>query len=119
MRSTLVILLKRQTALLSVTDYFGSKESNSTFIFMLPYRFYTFYELNEATYFWTYGSQLPFVFVSGFGQSAADCLMVTLVYHIAGQMAVLAMRIENINVDPANCTKELRDVMNRHSRLLR
>lgn len=87
---------------------------------MLPYRFHTFYELKDAsTYFWTYASQLPFVFISGFGQSAADCLMVTLVYHISGQMAVLALRIANIDTNPSKCTAELHKVVRAHIRLLR
>lgn len=104
-----------------VTEYIQSKDGNSTdFEFILPYRFYTFYELKDApTYFWTYGSQLPFVFISGFGQSAADCLMVSLVYHVSGQMAILATRIENLNSDPAKCTHELQRVVKSHIRLLR
>ncbi|XP_014230582.1 putative odorant receptor 92a [Trichogramma pretiosum] len=100
-----------------VMDYFGANgEPNSTLIFLLPYRFYVLYELDDApTYFWTYGSYLPFVFISGFGQSAADCLMVTLVYHLSGQLAVLSMRIEKIDGD----AKELRRHVARHAKLLR
>ncbi|NP_001177710.1 odorant receptor 289 [Nasonia vitripennis] len=101
-------------------EYANSNGENSTFIFMLPYRFYTFYELNDAqTYFWTYGSQLPFVFISGFGQSAADCLMVTLVYHVSGQMAVLALRIASIDTHPSKCTQEVQKIVKAHIRLLR
>ncbi|CAB0035686.1 unnamed protein product [Trichogramma brassicae] len=100
-----------------VMDYFRANgEPNSTLIFLLPYRFYVLYELDDApTYFWTYGSYLPFVFISGFGQSAADCLMVTLVYHLSGQLAVLSMRIEKIDGD----AKQLRRHVARHAKLLR
>lgn len=103
-------------------EYANSKNVNDTenFEFLLPYRFYTFYELKDtSTYFWTYGSQFPFVFVSGFGQSAADCLMVSTVYHISGQMAILAARIENLDTDPFKCTNEVRRIVRSHIRLLR
>lgn len=87
---------------------------------MLPYRFHVYYEMKDvSTYFWTYGSQLPFVFISGFGQSAADCLMVTLVYHISGQMAVLALRIACIDTHPSKSTRELHIIVKSHIRLLR
>ncbi|XP_058809484.1 uncharacterized protein LOC131674683 [Phymastichus coffea] len=91
---------------------------NASFIYVLPYRFHTFYELDAKSYFWTYGSQLPFVFVSGFGQSAADCLMVTLVYHVSGQMAVLATRITKLDTESINCSSELRRLVQSHIRLL-
>ncbi|XP_014216198.1 odorant receptor 2a-like [Copidosoma floridanum] len=104
-----------------IVEYFGSqKNENTTFIFLLPYRFHTFYELNDAsTYFWTYLSQLPFLYISWMSQSASDCLMVALVYHVSGQIAVLATRITNIDTDPSKCTKQLHDVVRSQARLLR
>ena len=92
---------------------------NLTGPFILPYRFYTFYKIEDSqTYVLTYVSQLPFVFISGLGQSAADCLMVTLVFHICGQMAVLAIRISKINSDADVCEEELRKIVKDHNRLL-
>ncbi|KAJ8669837.1 hypothetical protein QAD02_001096 [Eretmocerus hayati] len=104
-----------------VIDYATSKNhGNSSLIFILPYQFYTFYEINDApTYFWTYASQLPFVFVSGFGQGSADCIMVALVCHVSGQMAVLATRIRKINTDSALCTEDIYRIVEHHIRLLR
>ncbi|KAG7203381.1 hypothetical protein KM043_013452 [Ampulex compressa] len=95
-------------------------ENESEVLYILPYRFHIFYTVEDMrTYVLTYALQLPFVFVSGFGQSAADCIMVTLVFHICGQMSVLALRINNIDTDPYNCSKELRNVIRSHIRLLR
>lgn len=86
----------------------------------MPYRFHLFYAVeNMEVYIITYAWQLPFVFVSGFGQSAADCIMVTLVFHICGQMSVLALRINNIDIDPSICKREVRHVVLTHIRLLR
>ncbi|KAK0177419.1 hypothetical protein PV328_001475 [Microctonus aethiopoides] len=94
---------------------------NATIPFILPYRFYVFYTINDSqTYMLTYASQFPFVFISGFGQTAADCLMVTLVFHVSGKLAVLAIRISEIKCDDAKiCKVELNDIINEHSRLLR
>lgn len=89
-------------------------------IYLLPYRFHVFYAVeNMRAYMITYALELPFVFVSSFGQSAADCIMVTLVFHICGQMSVLALRINNININPFNCRSEMRQVVRMHIRLLR
>ncbi|KAK2574918.1 hypothetical protein KPH14_002609 [Odynerus spinipes] len=88
--------------------------------YLLPYRFHVFYPLeNLQIYVITYILEMPFVFISGFGQTAADCIMVTLVFHICGQMSVLALRINNIDVDPMNSKKEIKKVVESHTRLLR
>ncbi|CAL1683022.1 unnamed protein product [Lasius platythorax] len=95
-------------------------ENMTQVIYLLPYRFHLFYAVeNMRTYMITYALELPFVFVSGFGQSAADCIMVTLVFHICGQMSVLALRINNINTDLFSCRREMRHVVRMHIRLLR
>ncbi|XP_029664890.1 uncharacterized protein LOC115236521 [Formica exsecta] len=95
-------------------------ENMTQVIYLLPYRFHLFYAVkNMRTYMITYILELPFVFVSGFGQSAADCIMVTLVFHICGQMSVLALRINNINSDLLRCRREMRHVVRMHIRLLR
>lgn len=58
------------------------------------------YEINDTnTYVWTYASQVPFVLISFFGTTAADCLIVILVYHTSGQMAILASRIRQLPTD--------------------
>jgi hypothetical protein len=95
-------------------------ENVTQIIYLLPYRFHLFYTVeNMPIYTITYALQLPFVFVSGFGQSAADCIMVTLVFHICGQMSVLALRINNIDTDPCICKREVRHMVLTHIRLLR
>ncbi|RLZ02275.1 Odorant receptor 25 [Cephus cinctus] len=101
-------------------DPIESESTNSTLTFELPYRFYLLYNVNDThTYMITYLSHLPFVFVSGFGQSAADCLMVTLVFHVCGQLSVLTLRISSINSDPSQCSQNIKDVVVTHQRLLR
>ncbi|KAL0112755.1 hypothetical protein PUN28_012194 [Cardiocondyla obscurior] len=95
-------------------------ENVTQIIYLLPYRFHLFYAVeNMRAYTITYAWQMPFVFVSGFGQSAADCIMVTLVFHICGQMSVLALRINNINTELCDCKGEIRHVVLMHIRLLR
>nr|QNL14964.1 olfactory receptor 20 [Aulacocentrum confusum] len=92
---------------------------NTTMAFILPYHFHLFYEVNDfQTYVLTYISQFPFVFVSGFGQTAADCLMVTLVFHVCGKLSVLALRIAAINSQSDFCQRELGDIIIEHNRLL-
>ncbi|XP_029168866.1 putative odorant receptor 85d [Nylanderia fulva] len=53
------------------------------------------------------------------GQTTADCIMVTLVFHICGQMSVLSMRITNINTELLSCRREMRHAVQMHLRLLR
>ncbi|XP_018364153.1 PREDICTED: odorant receptor 4-like [Trachymyrmex cornetzi] len=88
-------------------------------IYLLPYRFHLFYAIeNIRTYTITYVWQMPFAFICAFGHTA-DCIMVTLVYHICGQMSVLALRINNIDTEVCDCRPEMRLVMLMHLRLLR
>lgn len=95
-------------------------ENVTQIIYLLPYRFHLFYAVdNMRTYIITYVLQMPFVFVSGFGQTATDCIMVTLVFHICGQMSVLALRINNIDTELCDCKSEVRHVVHMHIRLLR
>lgn len=93
---------------------------NATMPFLLPYRFHIFHEVKDfQTYAITYASQLPFVFVSGLGQTAADCLMVTLVFHVSGRLSVLAMRISSVKTNISNCSEELGEIIIEHNRLLK
>ncbi|XP_039301706.1 uncharacterized protein LOC105199148 [Solenopsis invicta] len=97
-------------------------ENVTQIIYLLPYRFYTFYAVeNMRTYVITYALEMPFVFVSGVGQAASDCVMVTLVFHICGQMSVLALRINSVDADNElyDCRREVRHVVLMHIRLLR
>ncbi|XP_032671371.1 uncharacterized protein LOC116844231 [Odontomachus brunneus] len=95
-------------------------ENVTRVIYLLPYRFHVFYAVEDLrTYVITYVLEFPFVFISGFGQTAADCVMVTLSFHICGQMSVLALRINNIDTDPLICGREIRNVVRTHIRLLR
>ncbi|XP_018396340.1 PREDICTED: odorant receptor 10a-like [Cyphomyrmex costatus] len=97
-----------------------TNENVTQIIYLLPYRFHLFYAVeNLRTYTITYIWQLPFVFISAFGQTTADCIMVTLVFHICGQMSVLALRINNINTEVRDCGPEMRHVILMHVRLLR
>ena len=95
-------------------------ENVTQIIYLLPYRFHVFYAIeNIRTYTITYAWQMPFAFISAFGQSTADCIMITLVFHICGQMSVLALRINNIDTEVCDCESEMRHVMLMHIRLLR
>lgn len=95
-------------------------ENVTQVVYLLPYRFHLFYAIESTrAYAITYALQLPFVFVSGLGQTAADCIMVTLVFHICGQMAVLALRVHDLDADLCVCGREVRNVVREHVRLLR
>ncbi|XP_018364113.1 PREDICTED: odorant receptor Or2-like [Trachymyrmex cornetzi] len=96
-----------------------TNENVTQIIYLLPYRFHVFYAIeNIRTYTITYVWQIMFAFVSASGHTA-DCIMVTLVYHICGQMSVLALRINNIDTEVCDCGPEMQHVMLMHVRLLR
>ncbi|XP_018315315.1 odorant receptor 4-like [Mycetomoellerius zeteki] len=97
-----------------------TNENVTQIIYLLPYRFHVLYAIeNMRTYTITYAWQMPFAFVSAVGQSTADCIMVTLVFHICGQMSVLALRINNIDTEVCDYGPEMRHVILMHVRLLR
>ncbi|KAG5333441.1 OR13A protein, partial [Acromyrmex heyeri] len=69
---------------------------NSTESFILPYRIHPFFDIsNTHTYILMYLCLFPMIYIS-VCHMAAICLMVILVFHICGELSILAYRIRHI-----------------------
>lgn len=98
-------------------------ENVTQVIYLLPYRFHLFYTIDSVgVYAIIYALLMPFIMVSGCGENASDCIMITLAFHLCGQLSVLALRINNIGTDPSNSKgkfeREMKNVVRTHLRLL-
>lgn len=73
-----------------------SAPRNNTKSFMLPYRIHPFFDIsNTHTYILMYLYLFPMIYFS-VCHMAAICLMVILVFHICGELSILAYRIRHI-----------------------
>lgn len=96
------------------------KGANSTtsFTYDLPYRIHLLYKItNINIYISTYVSQIPILYTIVFTQTAMDCLTLSVVAHLCGQLSVLSIRIININL--AEGTKELNEAIRTHQKLIK
>ena len=76
-----------------------------------------FYKItNLRIYIVTYISQIPILYTIGFTQTSMDCLTLTLVAHLCGQLGVLSIRIKNITTE--NSTETIGEVIKKHQRLM-
>lgn len=97
-----------------------SKNVNTTrtFTYDLPYRIHLLYKItNIQTYIATYISRIPILYTIGFTQTAMDCLTLTVIAHLCGQLGVLSIRISNLDV--VNKSYELNEIIQRHQKLIK
>ncbi|XP_011495925.1 PREDICTED: odorant receptor 22c-like [Ceratosolen solmsi marchali] len=96
-----------------------TKNFNSTVTinYDLPYRIHILYKVtNIKRYIITYISQIPLLFIIIFTQTSMDCLTLSIILHLCGQLGVLSIRINNLNV--MNEMKEFRQIIQRHQELI-
>lgn len=85
----------------------------------LPYQTRMFYDVsNVHAYVLTYVAQIPFVFISALGHTGPDCLIVTLMLHVCGQLSVLVKRIDEITTDNLECGSAIGKLVEKHVRLI-
>ncbi|NP_001177643.1 odorant receptor 288 [Nasonia vitripennis] len=97
-----------------------SKNVNTTkaFTYDLPYRIHLLYKITDIqTYIATYISRIPILYIIGFTQTAMDCLTLTVIAHLCGQLGVLSIRISNLDV--VNKSNELNEIIQRHQKLIK
>ncbi|XP_015517776.2 uncharacterized protein LOC107222784 [Neodiprion lecontei] len=98
----------------------GMKNRNETVKWNLPYHMRMFHDVSQLhSYALTYAAQLPFVFIASFGHTGPDCLIVTLMLHVCGQLAVLGERIGNMSTDYQECGLAIEKCVRKHVRLIR
>ncbi|KAL7291051.1 hypothetical protein TKK_0015187 [Trichogramma kaykai] len=94
-----------------------ARTGGKAFTYDLPYRIYFWYKIADLNIFLlTYVSQIPLLYTIGFTQTAMDCLTLTLVVHLCGQLGVLSERIRKI--DFINGTSKLIRAIKRHQELI-
>ncbi|XP_046737851.1 uncharacterized protein LOC124406469 [Diprion similis] len=98
----------------------GMKNRNETVRLSLPYQTRMFHDVSELhSYVLTYAAQLPFVFISAFGHVGPDCLILTLMLHLCGQLFVLVECINNVGTDYRECGLAIKKCVQKHVRLIR
>lgn len=87
--------------------------------FILPYRFYIFFEINDLkTYAIMYAAFIPVAYITMVGYLAIDCLLITLTFHICGKLSALSLKITSIVFNPIPMKKQFNDILIEHDRLL-
>ncbi|KAF7998199.1 hypothetical protein HCN44_009597 [Aphidius gifuensis] len=91
------------------------KNNSSKRQYLLPYKYYVFYNINNnKKYLMTYAGLTPVFFIAGLGPIAAHCLLVTIVCHISGKLSVLAVKIMKINPKSFNLYNDVREIFIEH-----
>ncbi|KAK1120613.1 hypothetical protein K0M31_012219 [Melipona bicolor] len=97
-----------------------SKFSNCTLPYELPMKVKNIYEvtgLRSYALFCVY--LIPTSMMLTIGATGADSLLVTLTFHLCGQLSNVAHRVRNIDVEPRIYLLEMRALVERHTELLR
>jgi hypothetical protein len=89
-----------------------------SFNYDLPYRTQSIYKVtNTKLYIIMYLAQLPLLFIIIFTQTSMDCVTLTIISHLCGQLGVLSIRINNLNM--VNQIEEFRKIIKRHQELIK
>ena len=86
----------------------------------MPYRTRFFFEITELrTYVLVYVCQVPIVLLGTLGYTGTDCLLVTLILHVCGQLSVLSHRVKEVTTSPLGYRHVIRELVTNHLRLIR
>nr|ARN17896.1 odorant receptor 24 [Cephus cinctus] len=93
---------------------------NTSHSYIMPYRITLFFEItNFQMYVFMYAFEILNVPIIAFGFIGTDCLLITLVLHLCGQLAVLSHQVRNLTMNPQNFQNEFRVIVMKHLRLIR
>ncbi|CAD6213304.1 GSCOCT00004012001.3-RA-CDS, partial [Cotesia congregata] len=93
---------------------------NETMQFVVPYRFYIFYKVNDyTTYLLTYISQGPPFFIISTGHITSEGFLIVFAFHLCGRLAILVERINGLKNEPNISKIKLSKIISEHARLLK
>ncbi|RLZ02270.1 Odorant receptor 20 [Cephus cinctus] len=102
------------------TQLLAYNEGNSSTSFILPFHIRLFFDVTQARiYYIIYACEIFVVPLVLCGFIGTDCLLITLVLHICGQISILTMQVGILLDDPRNLREKLKRIVIRHCRLLR
>nr|QHN69116.1 odorant receptor 28b [Sirex noctilio] len=97
-----------------------SHAENTSAVYVIPYRTRLFFEVTELrTYVLVYVCQVPIVPLVTFGYTGTDCLLVTLMLHVCGQLSALSHRVKEVTTSPLGYRHVIRELVTNHLRLIR
>nr|QHN69158.1 odorant receptor 28a [Sirex nitobei] len=97
-----------------------SHAENTSAVYVMPYRTRFFFEITELrTYVLVYVCQVPIVLLGTLGYTGTDCLLVTLILHVCGQLSVLSHRVKEVTTSPLGYRHVIRELVTNHLRLIR
>nr|WGO81822.1 olfactory receptor 152 [Microplitis mediator] len=92
---------------------------NEMATFSLPYRIYAFYEINSLkNYVITYVSLSLFAVINALGIMSLNIFLIILVFHVSGRLAVLAIRIDDLQKNDSQPRDEFVDIITEHIKVL-
>lgn len=97
-----------------------SELRNSTESFTLPYRIHTFFDItNLRTYTLMYLYLFPMIYIA-ICHMAAICLVIVLVFHICGELAILSYRIRHVEENSQiMLVHRFRNIVRMHLKIIR
>nr|QHN69114.1 odorant receptor 27 [Sirex noctilio] len=108
--------LKPLTGQLSTSKALAGNSS----AYVIPYRTRLFFEITDLrTYVMVYLYQMPVVPIVSLSYSGTDYLLITLLFHVCGQLAVLSQQIKNTMVHSYGYSHKISQIVTKHVRLIR
>nr|AZQ24898.1 odorant receptor [Aphidius gifuensis] len=87
--------------------------------YILPYRFYNFYNINNnKQYAFAYAASFPVIIIGGLAPAATDFLLITIVYYVSSKLSVLSLKITNINSNSINLHNNIKEIFIEHKKLI-
>nr|QHN69155.1 odorant receptor 24 [Sirex nitobei] len=103
-----------------VMGHMAKESENSSTSRAIPYHIRLFFEITEIqTYIIVYVCQMPIIPIVTFGYTGLDCLLVTLMLHLCGQLSVLKHQVKNVMDDPEGYHHGMTQLIVKHVRLIR
>ncbi|XP_057334191.1 uncharacterized protein LOC130673251 [Microplitis mediator] len=93
---------------------------NEMATFSLPYHIYVFYEINSLkNYVISYVSLSLFAVINALGIMSLNIFLIILVFHVSGRLAVLAIRIDDLQKNISKPRDEFVEIITEHIKVLK
>lgn len=93
---------------------------NEMTTYILPYHIYVFYDINSfKNYVITYVSLSLFTVINALGIMSLNIFLIILVFHVSGRLAVLAIRIDELQKNIIKPRDQFVEIITEHIKVLK
>lgn len=104
---------------LTILGIFYPARSHADLKYKLPQGFYNVFKVDSLfRYIVAYFTQLPFAIMNNFTQGGTDCLTLTIIYYLCGQLFVLSSGIRRLDYRSQTDKNSIRHYIKMHQTLL-